>query len=60
MWSCRGYMAVRNPKQSRWDSFSDDELEAIRESFQDAEDEGNIGSVGAALLNEIQNEMDLR
>jgi hypothetical protein len=53
-------MAVRNPKQSRWDSFSDDELEAIRESFQDAEDEGNIGSVGAALLSEIQNEMDLR
>ena len=51
---------MRNPKQSRWDSFSDDELDAIRESFQDAEDEGTIGPVGAFLLNEVENEIDLR
>jgi hypothetical protein len=53
-------MAVSNQNQSRWDAFSDEELEAIRQAFQDAEDEGNIGSTGASLLAEIQNEIDSR
>jgi hypothetical protein len=53
-------MAVTNPKQSRWDPFSDEELEAIRQALQDAEDEGQTGSTGGALIAEIQNEIDSR
>jgi hypothetical protein len=52
-------MAVRNPN-SRWDSFSDEEMETFRQVFQGAEEVGLLDAVGAALLAEIQNEIDSR
>jgi hypothetical protein len=53
-------MAITNPNRSRWSSFSDEELESIRQAIQKAEDEGMIDSVGASLLIEIQDELDSR
>jgi hypothetical protein len=53
-------MAITNPNRSRWSSFSDEEMESIRQAIQKAEDEGMIDSVGEFLLIEIENELDSR
>jgi hypothetical protein len=53
-------MPVSKSNQSRWEPFSEEELESIREALQDAEDGGQIGSIGASLIPEIQNEIDSR
>jgi hypothetical protein len=53
-------MSVTDPNESRWDAFSDEELETIRQSLLDSYNEGLLDLVGAALLTEIENEIDSR
>jgi hypothetical protein len=56
--SCRA-VAVSG-SNSRWDGFSDEELESISQAFRGAEEMAMLDQVGVALLNELQNEIDSR
>jgi hypothetical protein len=56
--SCRA-VAVSG-SNSRWDGFSDEELESISQAFRGAEEVAMLDQVGAALLKDLQNEIDSR